>query len=152
MQARYYDPMIGRFYSNDPIGIRDVHSFNRYAYAANNPYKYVDPDGMYFRVRNESDRDKVLGWVNENSSDEYKFTDKGYLEKVSEGGNGNGSKTFTNALDEIIGYGAGKGVSVQISQNDPAGRDMDEVYKCEGTNPSGDMFIMSGNGAILRGR
>lgn len=45
MQARYYDPLIGRFYSNDPIGFRDVHSFNRYAYANNNPYKYVDPDG-----------------------------------------------------------------------------------------------------------
>jgi len=45
MQARYYDPVIGRFYSNDPIGYRDVHSFNRYAYSNNNPYKYFDPDG-----------------------------------------------------------------------------------------------------------
>jgi RHS repeat-associated protein len=45
MQARYYDPVIGRFYSNDPIGFRDVHSFNRYAYANNNPYKYTDPTG-----------------------------------------------------------------------------------------------------------
>jgi hypothetical protein len=25
-----------------------VHTFNRYAYAANNPYKYVDPDGRFF--------------------------------------------------------------------------------------------------------
>ena len=41
--------MIGRFYSNDPIGFRDVHSFNRYAYANNNPYKYVDPTGMCSR-------------------------------------------------------------------------------------------------------
>jgi RHS repeat-associated protein len=46
MQARYYDPVIGRFYSNDPISVRDVHSFNRYAYANNNPYRYVDPFGM----------------------------------------------------------------------------------------------------------
>ncbi|WP_240517155.1 RHS repeat domain-containing protein [Shewanella algae] len=45
MQARYYDPLIGRFYANDPVGFRDVHSFNRYAYGNNNPYKYVDPDG-----------------------------------------------------------------------------------------------------------
>ena len=45
MQARYYDPVIGRFYSNDPFGFRDIHSFSRYAYANNNPYKYVDPDG-----------------------------------------------------------------------------------------------------------
>ena len=45
MQARYYDPVIGRFYSNDPVGFRDIHSFNRYAYANNNPYRYIDPDG-----------------------------------------------------------------------------------------------------------
>ncbi len=46
MKARYYDPVIGRFYSNDPIGFRDTQSYNRYSYANNNPYKYVDPTGM----------------------------------------------------------------------------------------------------------
>lgn len=46
MQQRYYDPVIGRFYSNDPIGFRDTHSFNRYSYVGNNPYKYTDPTGM----------------------------------------------------------------------------------------------------------
>jgi RHS repeat-associated protein len=51
MQARYYDPVIGRFYSNDPIGFRDIHSFNRYAYANNNPYKYTDPDGKESKER-----------------------------------------------------------------------------------------------------
>ncbi|MFQ3189212.1 MAG: hypothetical protein ACI936_000336 [Paraglaciecola sp.] len=44
MQARYYDPVIGRFYSNDPIGYNNVHNFNRYA--NNNPYKFTDPTGM----------------------------------------------------------------------------------------------------------
>ena len=50
MQARYYDPAIGRFYSDDPIGIRDVHSFNRYVYANNNPYKYTDPHGEAVKI------------------------------------------------------------------------------------------------------
>ncbi|WP_296355060.1 RHS repeat-associated core domain-containing protein, partial [Ramlibacter sp.] len=47
MGARYYDPMLGRFMGIDPKGAdpEDVHSFNRYAYANNNPYKFVDPDG-----------------------------------------------------------------------------------------------------------
>jgi RHS repeat-associated protein len=52
MQARYYDPMIGRFYSNDPVDALGhlersggVSGFNRYNYAYNNPYKYTDPDG-----------------------------------------------------------------------------------------------------------
>jgi len=50
MQARYYDPVIGRFYSNDPVGYtakNPVMSFNRYMYANNNPYKYTDPDGKF---------------------------------------------------------------------------------------------------------
>jgi uncharacterized protein RhaS with RHS repeats len=50
MQARYYDPVIGRFYSNDPVGFTNIHTFNRYGYANNNPYKYVDPDGQSAKV------------------------------------------------------------------------------------------------------
>jgi RHS repeat-associated protein len=47
MGARFYDPLAGRFVSPDPVGFDEanLHSFNRYAYANNNPYKYVDPDG-----------------------------------------------------------------------------------------------------------
>ncbi|MBK7898055.1 MAG: RHS domain-containing protein [Betaproteobacteria bacterium] len=47
MGARYYDPLIGRFAGIDPKEVtpNDLHSFNRYAYANNNPYKFVDPDG-----------------------------------------------------------------------------------------------------------
>ncbi|MDV6314914.1 RHS repeat-associated core domain-containing protein [Idiomarina sp. HP20-50] len=46
MQARYYDPVIGRFYSNDPVGFTgEIDTFNRYSYVANNPYKYTDPTG-----------------------------------------------------------------------------------------------------------
>ena len=54
MQARYYDPVIGRFYSNDPVDSlghmqrgNPIHGFGRYTYANNNPYKYVDPDGEF---------------------------------------------------------------------------------------------------------
>jgi len=45
--ARWYDPRIGRFLAIDPAGFgaSNPQSFNRYAYANNNPYKYVDPDG-----------------------------------------------------------------------------------------------------------
>lgn len=45
--ARYYDPAIGRFYSNDPIGFTGgMDTFNRYSYVGNNPFKYIDPTGM----------------------------------------------------------------------------------------------------------
>ena len=52
MGRRFYDPKIGRFISADPIGFTpsNVQSFNRYAYANNNPYKYYDPDGREIRM------------------------------------------------------------------------------------------------------
>jgi RHS repeat-associated protein len=47
MQQRYYDPMIGRFLSVDPVTAdsKTGGNFNRYWYANNNPYKFTDPDG-----------------------------------------------------------------------------------------------------------
>ena len=54
MQARYYDPVIGRFYGNDPVDVlghmsrgNPVHGFGRFTYVNNNPYKYTDPDGEF---------------------------------------------------------------------------------------------------------
>jgi RHS repeat-associated protein len=47
MRARYYDPMLGRFLSPDPLRFVEDNpmSFNRYDYANGNPYRYRDPDG-----------------------------------------------------------------------------------------------------------
>lgn len=67
MQARYYDPVIGRFYSNDPVEAAtfisrgNVQGFNRYAYANNNPYKYVDPDGKAPKGRGTGERGAEMG-------------------------------------------------------------------------------------------
>ncbi len=44
MRARYYDPVAGRFISEDPIW--DV---NLYAYANNNPHMFIDPKGEFLK-------------------------------------------------------------------------------------------------------
>ncbi len=44
MRARYYDPALGRFLSEDPIGIAG--GLNLYAYAGNDPVNQWDPTGM----------------------------------------------------------------------------------------------------------
>jgi RHS repeat-associated protein len=44
MRARYYDPEVGRFISEDPIGFEG--GINLYAYASNNPILLIDPFGL----------------------------------------------------------------------------------------------------------
>ena len=40
--ARWYDPQLGRFTSEDPV--RD--GMNRYVYVSNNPLRWIDPTGL----------------------------------------------------------------------------------------------------------
>ncbi|MBI4398396.1 MAG: hypothetical protein HY586_04660, partial [Candidatus Omnitrophica bacterium] len=50
--ARYYDPEIGRFISPDSFvqDPSDPQSFNRYAYARNNPVNLIDPTGNFWET------------------------------------------------------------------------------------------------------
>ena len=59
MEARYYDPLIGRFYANDPVGFIESNpsSFNRFAYGNNSPYQFIDPDGR------EPTKSQAATWV-----------------------------------------------------------------------------------------
>ncbi len=47
MNARIYDPLLGRFLSPDPevTDVERMQNYNRYAYVMNNPLSYTDPSG-----------------------------------------------------------------------------------------------------------
>ncbi|WP_370453870.1 RHS repeat-associated core domain-containing protein [Proteiniphilum sp. X52] len=52
MNARLYDPLLGRFLSPDPyVQAPDfTQNFNRYSYCLNNPLTYIDPSGEWFLI------------------------------------------------------------------------------------------------------
>jgi RHS repeat-associated protein len=57
-RARYFDPRVGRFISEDPLGVRD--HLNMYAYVRNNPINFDDPLGLYQTKGFDSDRKALL--------------------------------------------------------------------------------------------
>ncbi|MDB4884655.1 MAG: RhsA [Gemmatimonadetes bacterium] len=59
-RARYYDPSLGRFISEDPIGLAG--GVNPYVYARNNPVDYTDPSGLEWICAEFSDR-TVCTWT-----------------------------------------------------------------------------------------
>ncbi len=64
MNARLYDPALGRFLAPDPyIQIPYLtQAFNRYSYCLNNPLKFGDPSGQIFR------RPEEINWVDFSSA------------------------------------------------------------------------------------
>ena len=65
--ARYYDPLIGRFISADTVvqDLSNPQTLNRYSYCINNPLKYTDPSGNYLclsdRLEGELDAGEAMG-------------------------------------------------------------------------------------------
>jgi len=163
MQARYYDPVIGRFLSNDPVGAiqhlggdTGIQGFNRYLYVNNNPYKYTDPDGRELVVKNEDDRASILGAINAQATDSFKFDKNGKLALDEVGGGGGKSKQLSKALNGVIDKGADFTVNVAISDlTVDRGIAYTAVYGQgvteQAQNGNGVNISVTGKGQYLRG-
>lgn len=64
-RARYYNPQIGRFISEDPIGLSA--GINVYAYVADDPLDLLDPTGLSPCV----DLDKLTQWLDSHATSHY---------------------------------------------------------------------------------
>jgi RHS repeat-associated protein len=71
MQARYYDPAVGRFLSVDPVGVSpgDGFGFNRYAYVNNNPITNIDPTGRNACGTSDDGTCKVIVTIKDRAKD-----------------------------------------------------------------------------------
>ena len=53
--AHYYNPVLGRFLSQDPVGFAG--GINNYAYVSDNPLSWVDPFGLHERGPKDNSTD-----------------------------------------------------------------------------------------------
>lgn len=88
MQARYYDPVAGRFLSIDPKPpvAGNPFNFNRFAYVNNNPIENIDPDGT---TCTKSSSGEYECHVDSNNG---KFTDR-QIQQVNQ--------SYTNAVNKL---------------------------------------------------
>jgi RHS repeat-associated protein len=133
MGARYYDPVAGRFVSIDPKGFSESSalSFNRYAYANNNPYKNVDPDGkesMAIRVQERAQIAYLKGQISE-----------GQLKEVYQA-------QETGASVGLLLEGVATGIA-RIFERVGSEALSDSALVCRGGTCTADRFS-SGNGVI----
>jgi RHS repeat-associated protein len=162
--ARILDPRIGKFLSLDPLA-KDYPSLSDYAYVANNPIMYIDPDGKKIVIPNVADREPILKMINSRAAGVFGINDKtGELYVIKKEGSKGYSEYYRDKLIEGIEV-KDKTVTIVIDKtpNVPTGiaadgktieydksktSDLDKTsgggttYGAEGTNA--DVFI-SGN-------
>ena len=75
LRARYYDPTVGRFISEDPA----EDGLNWYVYCGNNPVMFVDPSGLVITFSGNNS-DDFLKYIRQNAGDSrYDLNKKGEL-------------------------------------------------------------------------
>ncbi len=160
---RMQDSRTGRWLSLDPLQ-KKYPGISPYAYCANNPIMYIDPDGREIIIPNKADREPILKMINSKAMGTFAIDDNGKLYLVKKEGSKGFSEYYRDRLIEGINV-KDKTITIKIdgTPNVPTGiakdgktieydktktSDLDKTagggatYGAEGTNA--DVFI-SGN-------
>lgn len=133
MQARFYDPTVGRFLSVDPArgDPGNTEALNRFAYANNNPVKNVDPDGRqsvpleaYTRYWPGTEAEKQQNYINGMAGTAVSIATMSNVFDVAPAGSGSGAVAsaglpleFTGATALVKGAGAAVGLGSSLVGN-----------------------------------
>jgi RHS repeat-associated protein len=98
--ARQYDPILARWDRIDPL-CEKYYNISPYAYCANNPVKYIDPDGRKIRIC-QKDRNQVLGYINKLAQGTFAVDKSGYLFLSKPSDSKGFSRTYTESLVRAI--------------------------------------------------
>lgn len=100
--ARFYDPVIARWTSVDPLAEKYQPS-SPYEYVANNPLKFVDQDGNEITIPNSADRAQIVGNINKLSRSQYAVNAKTGQLYMTKNINKSGSTYYSDRLNAAIG-------------------------------------------------
>ena len=59
IMVRFYDPQIGRYHTQDPLADK-YYFLSPFSYVANNPLKFIDPDGKEIVIVTKRNNEEVL--------------------------------------------------------------------------------------------
>lgn len=103
--ARWYDPILARFTTVDPL-CEKYYSISPYAYCANNPVNAVDPDGRRIVLSGSwFQKQLMLGWLQSLTNDELRM--KNGVVSIYSQGTQNTGKSFpvgTKLISELINH------------------------------------------------
>ncbi|TCV92081.1 RHS repeat-associated protein [Luteibacter rhizovicinus] len=145
MQARYFDPSIGRFLSIDPAGFLpgNIFSFNRNAYTNNNPLTNIDLDGRVVTSVHSSNNVNLAADINANSATQFAFDKNDQLVATTAPINPNGSSYYSSKLVGMINASTSNVADISSTAPDANGVIVD-VDRDSG----GGMTVLRADGSV----